>query len=136
HHAKVERDPIEPAGAGVHRVGVTGLLVGRLETVGIMLETERILRAKVPIELPPTSIVGQELDILLRRKPAVVAALGADIERAFKLFSEIYVAAGVAFFPGIGRNLQALPGGLPRLLLLPKPRHASHGPVGGLGEVS
>ena len=47
HDAEVERDPIEPAGAGVHRVGVTGLLVGRLETVGVMLETERILRAKV-----------------------------------------------------------------------------------------
>ena len=126
HHAEIERKPIELGGAGVERIAVPGLLPGGLQTVGIVLELERVGRAKPGIQLAPGSRIGQERDVIFGADAAVLAALGTDVERLLELLPDVDVPAAVALLPGVGRNLQPFTLRRPWLAFLLEPCHHGH----------
>ena len=85
------------------------LLLGRHQALRVVLEAERVGGTEVGVQLPPGAFVGQQLDVLLGREPAVVAALRADVQRPLELLPDVDVPAGVALLPRVWRNLEALP---------------------------
>jgi hypothetical protein len=99
---------IELGGTSVDGVGASRLLFGGLDPVGVSLELQRIQRGEVGPELPPRSVVAQELDVLLRSEAEVVAALGTDVQGLLELGLEVHVATVGTLLPGVRRNLQSL----------------------------
>jgi len=101
--------------------------VGRHEALGVVLELEGIGGAKLGVQLAPGALVGQQLDVLLRRDALVPPALGADAERLLELFAQVEVTATVALLPRVSRDLQAFAIRGARLSFLLEPGHHCHG---------
>jgi hypothetical protein len=120
----MERQRIELGDAGIDRVGIARLGTGLGQPVGVLLEVERVLGSQGGPELPPGPGVGKQLDVLLRREPAVAAALGADVERALELLADVDVAAPVARLPGVLRDLEPLALGRPGRFRVTAPARA------------
>ena len=59
--------PSSLAAAGIDGVGVARLLPGRGQAIGVVLEMQRVGGAEVGVQLAPGALIGEELDVLLRR---------------------------------------------------------------------
>src|SRR5207247_11346915 len=83
-------------------------------------------RTQLDVQLVPGALVHQQVDVLRRGDTAVLAALGADIERPDEALLDVDMTALIALLPGIGWNLQLHPFGAARFALFLKPSHSRH----------
>ncbi len=128
HHAEIVGKPVELPDAGIDGVRRPRLRDRPVEPFGVRLELERILGAEVAPEFAPGPLIRQQLDVLLRADPAVLAALRTDIEGTLEFVPDVHVTTAVTFLPGIGRNLATLADRSPGLSLFLEPGHYT--PVG------
>jgi hypothetical protein len=132
HDGKIEVEPIDPRGAGIHRISIAALLFGHLQAIGIMLEFQRVHGPESAVELTPGARVGQYLDVLFGADPPMPAAFGTDIECLLELFANIDMTTLVALLPGVGGDLEPLTLGSTRLSFFLKPCHHGHRDLGSV----
>ncbi len=110
-------------GEGEHRVAVAG--VGRrfLEPGRIVGEAERVGGPYLDLGLFGRAFIEQYVRVLGRANSAVEATAGAHVEIPHELLAQIGVAAGVAFFPRVRRDLVLLVPRQAGLLFLLEPSH-------------
>src|SRR6185436_13593612 len=94
--------------------------------ISIVLEFQGVGGLESGEQLVPGAFIHEEIDVLLRGNSAVMAAIGADIERANESLADVHVAALIALFPGVCRDLELDSLGCTRLAFLFEPGHSRH----------
>src|SRR6266571_2548971 len=126
HHAQADGHAVQPGVAGTDGVERAGLLHGGLHAVGVVLEFEGIGGFQRREQLVPRPFVHQQVDVFLRADTAMVATIGAHVERANEAFTDIDVPALITLLPGVCRDLELDTLGGARLTFLFEPGHSSH----------
>ena len=126
HHAEADRHAVQAGIARADRVQRPRLLYGGLYAVGVVLEFQGIGGLQRAKQLVPGTFIDQEVDVFLRRNPAMVAAIGTDIQSADEPLFNVYVAALITLFPGVCRDLELYTLGSARLTFFFEPGHSRH----------
>src|SRR5207247_11470673 len=122
----VERHAVQQAVAGSHGFEGPRLLDRRLEALLVVLKVKGIGGPESSVQLVPGAFIHEEIDVLLGRNAAMVAAIGAHVQRADEPVLDVDVPTLVAFLPGVGWNLQLYPFGRAGLALFFEPGHSRH----------
>src|SRR5204862_8011016 len=96
------------------------------QALRVVLEREGVGRAQLRVQLVPRAFVDELDDVFLGGDAAMVTAVGADDEGANETLFDVDVPALIAFFPGVGRDLQPHPLRCARLAFLFEPGHSCH----------